>query len=105
LAQKLGSAGCKNKLKFCGGGSQDRRDTNCKIAPWQRHGGSLSDEGKIFKAGPFEAHSGRNVRGMFILKTDSLERARSWVATDPAVKAGQLAPEFLKWRVEKGSLQ
>jgi hypothetical protein len=102
LAQKLGSAGCKNKLKFCGGGSQDRRDANCKIAPWQHHGGSLSDEGKILKAGPFEAYSGRNVRSMFILKTDSLERARPWVATDPAVKAGQLALGFLSRKAALG---
>ena len=65
----------------------------------------LADEGKIFKAGPFEDYSGRNVRGMFILKTNSLEEARAWVATDPSVKAGRLAPEFLRWYVEKGSLK
>ena len=65
----------------------------------------LAEEGKILKAGPFEDYSGRNVRGMFILKTASLEEARAWVATDLAVKAGRLAPEFLKWYVEKGSLK
>ncbi len=65
----------------------------------------LADEGKILKAGPFEDYSGRNVRGMFILKTASLEEARVWVATDPSVKAGRLVPEFLKWYVEKGSLK
>lgn len=56
----------------------------------------LADEGKLLKAGPFEDYSGRNVRGMFILKTDSVEQARAWVATDPLVKAGRLAPEYLK---------
>ena len=65
----------------------------------------LTDEGKILKAGPFEDYSGRNVRGMFILKTDSLEQARAWVGTDPTVKAGRLVPEYLKWYVEKGSLK
>jgi uncharacterized protein YciI len=94
LAQKLGSAGCKNKLKFYGGGSQD-------LANIRR----LADEGKILKAGPFQAYSGRNVRGMFILETDSLEQVRSWGANDPAVKAGRFVPEFLKWHVEKGSLK
>jgi uncharacterized protein YciI len=64
----------------------------------------LSDEGKLLKAGPFEDFSGRNVRGMFILKTDSADQAREWVATDPLVKAGRLMPEFLKWYVPKGSL-
>lgn len=65
----------------------------------------LADEGKLLKAGPFEDFSGRNVRGMFILKTDSVDQAREWVATDPLVKAGRLAPEFLKWYVLKGSLK
>ena len=65
----------------------------------------LASEGKLFKAGPFEDYSGRNVRGMFILKTDSLEQAREWVQSDPSVKAGRLKPEYLKWFVEKGSLK
>jgi len=65
----------------------------------------LTDEGKLLKAGPFEDFSGRNVRGMFILKTDSVDQAREWVATDPLVKAGRLVPEFLKWYVLKGSLK
>jgi uncharacterized protein YciI len=65
----------------------------------------LADEGKLLKAGPFEDYSGRNVRGMFILKTDSVDQAREWVATDPLVKVGRLVPEFLKWYVLKGSLK
>ncbi|MEY2521292.1 MAG: hypothetical protein QOF24_3051 [Verrucomicrobiota bacterium] len=65
----------------------------------------LADEGKLLKAGPFEDFFGRNVRGMFILKTDSVDQAREWVATDPLVKAGRLVPEFLKWYVLKGSLK
>ena len=65
----------------------------------------LAEEGKVLKAGPFEDYSGRNVRGMFILKTASLEEARRWVATDPLVKINRLKPEFLKWYVEKGSLK
>jgi uncharacterized protein len=65
----------------------------------------LAREGKLLKAGPFEDYSGRNVRGMFILKTDSLEQARAWVGTDPLIKIGRLMPEYLKWFVEKGSLK
>jgi len=67
--------------------------------------GRLAEEGKLLKAGPFEDFSGRNVRGMFILKTASVDEAREWVATDPLVKAGRLVPEFLKWFVLKGSLK
>ena len=65
----------------------------------------LADEGKLFKAGPTEDSSGRNVRGIFIFKAESVEQAREWVATDPLVKAGRLAPEFMKWFVQKGSLK
>jgi uncharacterized protein len=65
----------------------------------------LADEGKLFKAGPIEDFSGRNVRGIFILKTESVDQAREWVATDPSVKAGRLAPEFMKWYVQKGTLK
>jgi uncharacterized protein YciI len=65
----------------------------------------LADEGKLFKAGPIEDFSGRNIRGIFILKTESVDQAREWVATDPSVKAGRLAPEFMKWYVQKGSLK
>jgi len=65
----------------------------------------LAGEGKLFKAGPTEDFSGRNVRGIFILKTDSLEQAKEWVATDPTVKAGRLAPEFMKGSVQKGTLK
>ena len=65
----------------------------------------LVDEGKLLKAGPFEDYSGRNVRGMFIFKTDSLEQARTWVGTDPTIKAGRLVAECLKWYVAKGSLK
>jgi uncharacterized protein YciI len=65
----------------------------------------LAKEGKLFKAGPTKDYSGRNIRGVFIFKTDSLEKARVWVATDPAVQRGRLEPEFFEWSVEKGSLK
>ena len=65
----------------------------------------LAAEGKLFKAGPTEDSSGRNVRGILIFKTDSLDQAKEWVATDPSVKAGRLAPEYMKWFVEKGTLK
>jgi len=65
----------------------------------------LHDEGKLFKAGPTEDYSGRNVRGIFIFKTDSVETARDWVASDPLIKRGRLAAEYMKWYVEKGALK
>lgn len=66
---------------------------------------TLADEGKLLKAGPMEDFSGRNVRGIFILTTESVDQAREWISNDPLIKAGRLAPEFLRWYVEKGSLK
>lgn len=65
----------------------------------------LAGEGKLFKAGPVKDESGRDVRGIFILATDSVEKARAWVATDPLVNAGRLVPEYMRWSVEKGTLK
>ena len=65
----------------------------------------LHVEGKLLKAGPTEDQSGRNVRGIFILATDSVEKAREWVGTDPLIERGRLVAEYLKWFVEKGSLK
>ncbi len=61
----------------------------------------VAEEGKIFKAEPVEDYSGRNVRGMFILKTNSLAEGRASIATDPPIKAGRLEAEYLKWYVKK----
>jgi len=65
----------------------------------------LHDDGKLLKAGPTEDQSGRNVRGIFILTTDSVDKAREWVGSDPLIKRGRLIAEYLKWYVEKGSLK
>jgi uncharacterized protein YciI len=65
----------------------------------------LHSEGKLLKAGPTEDASGRNVRGIFILTTDSVEKAKELVGEDPLVKRGRLVAEYLKWYVEKGSLK
>lgn len=66
---------------------------------------TLAGEGKLLKAGPMEDFSGRNVRGIFILTTESVDQAREWISNDPLIKAGRLVPEFLKWYVEKGNLK
>ena len=65
----------------------------------------LHAEGKLFKAGPTKDHSGRNVRGIFIFKSESVENVREWVATDPLIKRGRLVAEYMTWFVEKGNLK
>lgn len=50
----------------------------------------LAKEGKLVVAGPFEGGG-----GIFVLKTNSVEEAKSWLTTDPAVKAERWRMEYL----------
>jgi uncharacterized protein YciI len=55
----------------------------------------LADEGKLALAGPFV--EGGNMRGLFILNAKTIDEAKEMVKTDPAVAAGLLEPEYVKW--------
>jgi len=55
----------------------------------------LANEGKLVVAGPLLDET--PLRGIFVLKTESLDEAQRWTATDPAVHANRLAPEFHTW--------
>jgi uncharacterized protein YciI len=56
---------------------------------------SMHDAGKIAIAGPFGDDT--NLVGIFIMRTASVDEARTWVDADPAVKAGLMAPEIHPW--------
>jgi uncharacterized protein YciI len=62
----------------------------------------LWKEKKLIVAGPGGDDS--DMRGVFVFDTDSLEEAKALAATDPAIKAGRLAPEFHSWWVERKAL-
>jgi len=62
----------------------------------------LHDAGKLVLAGPFTDDG--NWRGIFILKTSSIEETKSLVENDPAVQAERLTYEIHPWATKKGML-
>jgi uncharacterized protein YciI len=56
----------------------------------------LAQEGKLVVAGPFMKNE-RNYRGIFIFNANSIEEAKEFVATDPAVKSNLLEAELTLW--------
>ena len=68
--------------------------------------GRLEDMGKLVLNGPLLdsfATSGE-IRGIGVLKTDTLAEAQELIATDPMVKVGRLVFELHAWMVEKDIL-
>jgi uncharacterized protein YciI len=59
--------------------------------------GKLHQEGKLLLAGPFTDNG--VLRGIFVIKADSLEEAKQYCGTDPAVQAGRLILDVLPWTV------
>lgn len=59
----------------------------------------LAKEGKLLAAGPFDGGG-----GIFILNTNSVSEAQTWVETDPAVKANRWNIEILPYIPRVGSI-
>jgi uncharacterized protein len=56
----------------------------------------LAKEGKLVLAGPFMKNE-RNYRGIYIFNASSIEEAKEFVATDPAVQSNLLEAELTLW--------
>jgi uncharacterized protein YciI len=56
----------------------------------------LSKENKLIVAGPL-AKNEKQYRGIFVLNTASIDEAKSWLQTDPAVNAKLLDTELYNW--------
>lgn len=59
----------------------------------------LAKEGKLVAAGPF--HGGG---GIFIMKTSSVDEARTWISTDPGIQANRWNVELYPYQPRQGSV-
>lgn len=57
--------------------------------------GRLADEGKLVLAGPFMSDG--ELRGIYIFDTPSVDSARAFTQTDPAIQKGSLIMELVPW--------
>jgi uncharacterized protein YciI len=59
----------------------------------------LAKEGKLLAAGPFDGGG-----GLYIMKTTSVEEARSWIASDPGILEKRWNVEILPYRPRVGGI-
>ena len=62
--------------------------------------GRMAKEGKLILAGPL-AEAG-DAAGIFVFDTGSIEEARKWCDSDPAIRAGRFQVKLWKWYSAKG---
>lgn len=55
----------------------------------------LANEGVLVMAGPFMGNG--EYRGIYIFAVETIEEARAWTETDPAIQAGSLVMELHPW--------
>lgn len=64
----------------------------------------LRADGHIRFAGPVRDQPDESLRGLTLFRTGSLERARELAEADPAVVAGRLAVEVMRFYCRRGEL-
>lgn len=57
--------------------------------------GRLAEEGKLVLAGPFYGKD--SLRGIYIFDTKSIDSAKAWTNSDPAIQQGSLEMELKLW--------
>lgn len=63
---------------------------------------AIGASGELVLAGPFLDDGA--IRGIYLLKADSLEAARKLAEMDPSVRAGRLLVDLHPWMVPEGVL-
>jgi uncharacterized protein YciI len=61
------------------------------------HLNAMHDAGHLAVAGPFDGQDNEHLRGLALYHTGSVERARELAESDPAVRAGRLEVEAMRF--------
>jgi uncharacterized protein YciI len=69
------------------------------------HLANMTEAGYVKVVGPLEGQPDESWRGVCIYQVGSLEEARRLAEMDPAVRAGQLSVEVMRWYTAKGALR
>jgi uncharacterized protein YciI len=68
------------------------------------HLGDLYRSGKALTAGPFDEQDDEKIRGLIIMPASlGKDEVRKLASDDPAVKAGRLEVEIVRWHLQKGT--
>jgi len=65
---------------------------------------ALRDAGHVVTNGPVVDHVDESLRGITFYRTGSLDEARRLAEGDPAVVAGRLAVEVMRWYCPAGTM-
>ena len=64
----------------------------------------LREAGLVVTNGPVSDQTDESLRGLTFYRTGSLEEARRLAARDPAVRAGRLAVDVMRWQCPAGTM-
>ena len=64
----------------------------------------LREAGQIVTNGPLAEHIDESLRGLTFYRTGSLEESRRLAEADPAVRAGRLIVEVMRWYCPAGTM-
>ena len=64
----------------------------------------LREAGQVATNGPVDGQPDPSLRGLTFYRTGSLERSRQLAEADPAVRAGRLAVEIMRWYCPPGTM-
>ena len=65
---------------------------------------ALREAGQVVTNGPVSEQADESLRGLTFYRTGSLEHARRLAEDDPAVRAGRLAVDAMRWFCPAGTM-